>query len=592
MRLSSTDAFDIVARIRALPPEAAGSRSALVLLRRCGAVLTRTDLGRALAAARAGANPWLAEQETLREAFGRPRPVTAAASSGSAEAPERPAVRRWREALAAAARTPDTLRRFRVADLPVDGLDSDEVPHGHDARAGHPADSRDRLNALIGVFPAAGTEVRDVLLDWMIELQPFDAPSWTIAEDARRSASVPCDRDQPRSAVRRERLLEMLDDPVQDQREAAAGALLSWPEPQFRLTVLRAFLHGQVDLTVTADLAHALTLMGETELREVGSGDDAACERIARVAAHLDPPDVERLIPLLLSWWEHGGPSLHASAERALRKAAPDVLAETLSDRLEAGAWGLFDLISGVALLHTPTLVRARRRLREEGRDDLADKIVLAEGPLRPPHAAQQDIAALSALRTLVPRAAAREQQPSRAELLRLARTGGPEQVRRALTLLAARYDDAPARLRRHDADQPADRDPELGELLAESLGHPEARVRLHAHRISRKVMKYEDYLVQTSLLLDDRQPDIVRSAVKTLCHAAWKPAIPALVDLLTHSHPAVRRATSDGLVLLGAPTIPALRHAVGKARPDKRHLYTTVLEMITADLDPDNQPG
>ncbi|WP_433256392.1 HEAT repeat domain-containing protein [Streptosporangium sp. CA-135522] len=612
VRLSSTDLFDIAARIRALPPEAAGSRSVLVLLRRCGAVLTRVDLGRALAAARAGANPWPAEEEVLREAFGLPRPVTAAASSGGGEVHERPAVRRWREALAAAARTPDALRRFRVADRPMDGLDSqasDEAPPGDRASAGRdgrPVDSRDRLNALIGVFPAAGTEVRDVLLDWMIELQPFDAPSWTIAEDARRSAStarVPCpgDRDQPRSAILYERLLEMLDDPVQDQREAAARALLSWPEPRFRLTVSRAFLHGRVDLTVTADLAHALTLMSDTELREAGehdSGDDAACERIARVAAHLDPLDMERLIPPLLSWWEHGGPSLHVSAERALRKADPDVLAEILSGRLEAGAWGLLDLISGVALLRTPTLVRARRRLREEGRDDLADKIVLVEGPLRDPDAAQQDSAALSALRsrTRAPQAAAREQRPPRAELLHLARTGDPEQIRRALTLLAERYDDDPARLRRHDADRPADRDPELKELLAESLGHPEARVRLHAHRISRKVMSHGDYLEQTSLLLDDRQPDIVRSAVKTLCHAAWKPAIPALVELLTHSHPAVRKAASDGLVLLGAPAIPALRHAAGKARPDKRHLFTSVLEKIastiTADLEPNGRPG
>ncbi|MEU8104350.1 HEAT repeat domain-containing protein [Nonomuraea muscovyensis] len=597
VRLSPADAFDVAARIRALSWEAVGSRSPLTLLRRCGAVLTRADLGRALAVARAGANPWLAEEEVLREAFGLTRPVTATASSGGAEAHERPAAGRWREALAAAARTPDALRRFRVADRPMKGLDSREpdASHGDRARAGRdgcPLDSREQLDALIGIFPAAGPEVRDILLDWVIELQPIDAPSWTVAEDARRRASTvrtpgPVDRDQPRSAVLCERLLDMLDDPVQDQREAAARALLSWPEPRFRLTVLRAFLNGRVDLTVTADLAHALTLMSETEMREAGehgSGADAACERIARVAAHLAPPDIERLIPLLLSWWEHGGPSLRASAERALRKAAPDVLAEAVSSRLEAGAWGLIDLIAGVTLLRTPTLARARRRLGEEGRADLADRIVLADGPLRPPHAAQQDAAALSALRgrTRGPQAAAREHQPPRAELLRLARTGGPEQIRRALTLLAERFDDARARPRRHDADQPADRDPELEELLAESLSHPEARVRLHAHRISRKVMNHGDYLEQTSLLLHDRQPDIVRSAVRTLCHAAWKPAIPALVGLLTHSHPAVRRATSDGLVLLGAPTIPALRHAAGKARPDRRHLYTTVLEKIT----------
>jgi HEAT repeat protein len=585
VRLPSTGRFDIAARIRALPPEALGGRSVLVLLRRCGAVLTRADLERALAAARAGANPWLAEEEVLREAFGPAGPVTAAASGDGKETAERLAARRWEDALAAAARTPDTLRRFRTADRPVD-------------LAGPPAGSRDRLDALIGVFADAGTRTRDVLLDWMIELQPLDAPSWTITEDARRSAptdsaSPSIDRDRPRSAVLHERLLELLDDPAHDQREAAARVMLSWPEPRFRLTVLRAFLDGRVDLAVSADLAEALTLVSEAELRRSGDGDsggEAVRERIARVAAHLDPPDVERLIPLLSAWWEHGGPSLRASAGRALRKADPDVLAETLSHRLETGDWGLLDLVSGVALLRTPALVRAHRRLREEGRHDLADKIVMVDGPLRHPDAARQDAAALSTLRsrTRVPEA---EQRPARAELFRLARTGGPEQIRRALTLLAEHHDDDPARTRRHGADRPADRDPELGELLAESLGHPEARVRLHAHRISRKVMDHGDYLAQTMSLLDDRQPDIVRSAVKTLCHAAWKPAIPALVDLLTHSHPAVRRAASDGLVLVGAPAIPALRHAAGRARPDKRHLYTAVLEKITSTMTTDLEP-
>ncbi|MEV0667364.1 HEAT repeat domain-containing protein [Actinomadura luteofluorescens] len=580
VRLPSTSRFDIAARIRALPPEAAGGRSLLVLLRRCGAVLTRPDLVRALDAARAGANPWLAEEEVLREAFAPAEPVSAAASSGSAQASVRPAVRPWREALAAAARTPGALRRFRTADRPVD-LD------------GRPIGSRDRLDALIGVFVNAGAQARDVLLDWMIELQPPGAPSWTITEDARRSAPTgraphPADRDQPRSAVLRERLLELLDDPVQDQREAAARVMLGWPEPQFRLTVLRAFLDGRIDLTVSSELAQALTLMSDTELRQAGdrdSGGGAVRERIARVAARLDPPDVERLIPLLLAWWEHGGPSLHRSAGRALRKARPDVLAGALSGRIETGEWGLLDLVSGVALLRTPALVRARRRLREEGRHDLANKIMLVDGPLRRPGAAQHDAAVLSALRVRTPVPEA-EQRPGRAELFQLARTGGPEQVRRALTLLAESHDDDPARTRRHGADRAADRDdPDLRELLAESLGHPEARVRLHAHRISRKVMNREDYLEQTVLLLDDRQPDIVRSAVKTLSHAAWKPAIPALVDLLTHSHPPVRRAAADGLVLLGAQAIPALKHATGRARPDKRPLYTTVLERITSTM-------
>ncbi|GGQ20764.1 hypothetical protein GCM10010187_41510 [Actinomadura coerulea] len=578
-RLSPAGRVDLTARIRALPREAAGGRSMLVLLRRCGAVLTRADLGRALAAARAGANPCPAEAEVLREAFGLPEPVTAAAPGGRAETSGRAAVGRWRDDLAAAARTPGALRRFRVADR-SGGLGD------------HPIGSRDRLDALIGVFVGADAEVREHLLDWMVELQPLDAPSWTIAEDAHRPASNdrasrPGDRGRPRSAASLGRLLRLLEDPAQDQREAAARALLSRPEPEFRLTVLRAFLDGRVDLAVSTDLAQALTLVSETELRQAGdrgSDGDAMRERIARLASHLDPSDVERFVPLLSAWWEHGGSSLHASAGRALRRANPDVLAEALSSRLENGDWGLLDLVSGVALLRTPTLVRAHRRLREQGRHDLATKIILVDGPLRAPDAAERDDAALSALRsrTRVPEAA----RPSRAELFRLARTGGPEQIRRALTLLAERHEDDPAHMRRHGADRLSHPDLELRELLAESLGHPEARVRLHAHRISRKVMDREDYLDHTLPLLDDRQPDIVRSAVKTLCHAAWKPAVPALVGLLAHSHPAVRRAASDGLVLLGAPAIPALKHTAGRARPDKRHLYTTVLERIATAED------
>ncbi|NDU76411.1 HEAT repeat domain-containing protein [Actinomadura sp. DSM 109109] len=554
-RLPSPGRLGIAAQVRALPPEAAGGRSALVLLRRCGAVPTRADLVRALAAARAGANPWLAEEEVLREAFGLP--------GTASEAAEDPGAREWREDLSAATRTSDALRRFRAG--------ADE----------HPTGARDRLDALIGAFTGAGPRLREELLDWMTELQPLGAPSWTIAENARRPvppdhASASGDEERPRSAERGERLLELLDDASPGQREDAARVLLGWREPRFRLAALRAFIDGRAGLPVSADLARALPLMSEAELREATG---TARDRIARAAALLDPADVERLIPLLLEWWEHGGSSLHASAERALRRADPDVLAETLSARLDAGDWGLLDLISGAALLRSPALARAQQRLHEEGRRDLAGKLVLVDGPLRPPGAARQDAAALQALRerTRAPEAA---RHPTRAQLFRLVREGGPEEIRRALTLLAERHDDRPARVGRGGARRP-DRDPEFEELLAESLGHPEARVRLHAHRISRRVMEREDYLDQTARLLDDRQPDIVRSAVKTLCHAAWKPAVPALVGLLAHSHPAVRRAASDGLVLLGAPAVPALRHAAGKARPDRRPLYTGVLDRI-----------
>jgi hypothetical protein len=53
------------------------------------------------------------------------------------------------------------------------------------------------------------------------------------------------------------------------------------------------------------------------------------------------------------------------------------------------------------------------------------------------------------------------------------------------------------------------------------------------------------------------------------------------MIRLLVHSHPSVRRAAADGLALVGTAAVPALRHAAGRARPDRRNVYTAVLERI-----------
>ncbi|MEW2360149.1 HEAT repeat domain-containing protein [Spirillospora sp. NPDC029432] len=69
-RLPAAEALEIAARVRALP---SAGRATLALLGRCGAVLTRDDVERALAAAPAGQED--GEEAVLREAFGvGPRP--------------------------------------------------------------------------------------------------------------------------------------------------------------------------------------------------------------------------------------------------------------------------------------------------------------------------------------------------------------------------------------------------------------------------------------------------------------------------------------------------------------------------------------
>ncbi|MEU6754049.1 HEAT repeat domain-containing protein, partial [Spirillospora sp. NPDC046719] len=379
---------------------------------------------------------------------------------------------------------------------------------------------------------------------------PLGAPPWTLAErreEPEERTPRDGDLDQPPSVAQRRRLLAMLDTGPADRRAKAARLLLDRPEPEGRFAVLRAFLDGRDGLTATHELAHVLL-----EAPEVPDGGD----RFVQLAAHLYGADLDRFVPALVSRWEDGD----AAAGRVLRQASADAVAGEITERLAGGARGLLDLVAGRRLTRTATLERARRRLIEEGRDDLADRLVLVDGPLRASGATRRDAAALAAMREHEPPAAS---EPSSAMLFREARGGGARVVRRALSLLADRRAEG------------------LEDLLAELIGHRETKVRLHAHRVSRRVLSREAYLEQTVRLLDDPEPDVVRSAVRTLSHAGWTPAIPGLVGLLGHPRPQVRQAAADGLVRFGEAAVPALRHAAGRARPDRRSRYTAPLAEI-----------
>ncbi|MFE3827378.1 HEAT repeat domain-containing protein [Streptomyces sp. NPDC059092] len=542
--LTAAERSAVADAVRALPPANPGSRAALSLLRACDAVLVRADLDRALAAARLTTEPRVAQQAVLQEAFHAPPAEECA----------------WRAALDVAVHTPAALAAFR---------------HDTDGAPG----SRVRLAALAGAYQNAGAEVRATLLDWMTELQPLGTPPWTRAEDAAAPPPAPRtvhgdDLDRPRSAALRTRLLALLADDTEDRRNAAARTLLTWPEPEAARTVLRAFLQGRVTVPVPvgSPLAPALAALARTAAgtAELG-GDGVRDDRLLLVAGAVRAPGLEPLLPALLERWEHGSPDVRRTAANLLHRVSADILAARLTDRLDAGAWGFIDLLAGRTLLRTPALTRTRHRLRAEGRDDLADGLTLVTGPLRDSGAVREDAAALTALRTRpstgptgpVP-------PPSRRELLELARTGTPERIRRALTRLAEG----------HSGPAP-DQDPELCTLIGELLTHPRAGIRLRAHRVSRAMLDRTAHLRHTAVLLEDPQSDIQRMAIRALCRAAWEPAIPAVVERLTHPHPVVRAAAAEGLVALGARAIPALRRAAAHARPDKRPLHNDILDRI-----------
>ncbi|GGV15289.1 hypothetical protein GCM10010495_31810 [Kitasatospora herbaricolor] len=583
--LSAVQAQAVTAAVRALPPGPTDGPATLALLRRCGAVPLRADVERALAGARLGPDPWRGEPAVLREAFGRTdpsaRPAPAApgtepparyAPAEPGTSPDLAGVRagalvtgaaQWRAALTGAVGTPAALAEFR------------QRPEG---RPG----SRDVLDALIQVHHGAGPPVRAALLDWMTELQPLGAPPWTLTENAQAPAPAARtvraeDLDQPDSAALRGRLLAGLESPAADRREAAATALLRRPEPAARIPVLLARLRGRVDAPAhSPELARTLSSLPAALLR----APDVRPERVALLAVRLDPWDVVPLLPMLLEWWEVGPPADRPLLTRALRRAPADVLAGRLDGRLAAGAWGVLDLLAGQPLLRTPELARTCRRLHAEGREDLAAGLRPVDGPLRAVGSAERDAGVLAALRGRSPAVPARPRHPSRRELLELARTGGPEEIRRALIALAEHQG---GRGRRQGPEQ----DGELLELLTELLRHPLAKVRLRAHRTARALLDRSTHLGLTAVLLDDPQPEVVRTAVRTLCRAGWAPAAPAVAGLLEHPHPAVRRAAAEGLAGLGASAVPALRRAADHARPDRRARYTEVLDRIVTEGGP-----
>ncbi|MET8501995.1 HEAT repeat domain-containing protein [Streptomyces microflavus] len=572
--LSAVQRFTVVARLRALRQvPSAPAALTLSLLRRCGAVLVRTDVDRALAAAHLGPDPWETAPGVLREAFGVPeRTPGVPADDGSGPLRE---ARHSRRALREALRTPGSLAEFRR-----NGVDST-----FEAASGTPR-SRQLLHALIDAYPAAGPGVRGPLLDWMTGLQPLGAPPWTLAET--RAASTPPvphavrtdGPDQPRSAARQARLLAMLEADDPDRRNSAALALADGPEPEVALALVRGYLRGRVDLVPDAGigrLARTPTGLGAAEL----SAEGVLPERALVCAGLLGPWDLPPLVPMLLDRWQHGPPAVHEAARTVLGRVPADVLAQLLGPRVEAGEHGLLDLLAGRPLLRTPELDRVRGRLRAEGRDALADRLVLVAGPLRGPGAEAEDAAALDALRSPAPSTpAARAHRPALPELLDLARRGTPEQTRRALGRLVEEYPPMPGR----------EPDPALHAVIEELLRHPRAGVRLHAHRVSRALFDRATHARSTAVLLSDPLPDVVRMAARTLGRASWEPALPELIRLLAHPKPVVRSAAREAVTGFGTAAVPALRRAAAHARPDRRALYTDLLARLT-DSDADTGP-
>jgi HEAT repeat protein len=448
------------------------------------------------------------------------------------------------------------------------------------------------IAALIDAYVAAHETHRPALVDWMEALQPLDAPAWTLIDraaarceevqgaSARRPRAT--DLDQPRSQPLRDRLEAMLDAPAVESRNQAAVALLGWPEPEPQARVAEAYLRGAVEIAPSPALAAAVLGLGRERVLQ-GLRDPRARPRLVPLLAS-DPEWLDELVPVLLDVhdeaFDAGDPETCDLVLGALGAASPDRLLAALAGRFAADDFRLADAVTGDGRSRTagaapaatrrlrasPELAAAIEHARRSGRDWLVER--WRELEVRPETLRESRDAFAERVADLRGRspAAAAGPAPDREALLRDATTGAPDAARRALTVLAR------------------DPDPSVVALLHDRLGHPHPRVRLHAHRLLRSCETREAYLEATLRLLADPIDDVRRSAIRTVGHARFAPAVPALVALLTDKSLPVRTAAAEALVHLGEPSRGALRRALAGARPDRRDVYAQVLERLGTD--------
>lgn len=260
--LDAAAGWRLAARLRASTPRPNLSfRSWLARLRRCGAVLTRADLERALHDCAGTPDPARLEREVLRDAL----------AVGPPDADELP-LQEWAR---------EQLRAGAGAAL----LHTDLSP---------------RL--LVDLYPACPAELRSAWLDHLLALQPIDVP-----RHRRPAAAQPQHRPPPRSRATLEHWLARLAAPTLEQREQAASHLLAWPEPAAREAVLASYLAGQVELTVPLRRSLATTLADNFNNWCRAAEEDLALRgRLLALLPTLGEACLLDEAPRLISWYEQG----------------------------------------------------------------------------------------------------------------------------------------------------------------------------------------------------------------------------------------------------------------------------------------------
>lgn len=361
------------------------------------------------------------------------------------------------------------------------------------------------------------------------------------------------------------RLLARLQHPQASERQRAAAALVTWPAASARPTLLTAYLAGDIELAPPLIAPLAATLAETPELVRSAGQDPARQIRLAELLLWLPNEDRQDHAPLLLRWWADGPGAARPKLAMALRSLGPMRLRPLLEPHLRAGAWDYAELLQD-DVTATPEWLALLAQAPPELAATLRARTVPT--PLGPRDQHTRTLATLATLLHPLPPPPPPPLAASPAALRERLHSADPEAIRHALTDMSQ----APG--------------PDWPDLLDELIDHPSPRVRLHAHRLLRASGARERYLAATLRLLADPQAEIQRMAMRALAHADHAPAVAPLVERLARDHDPQHREVIAALRRLGPLARPALLHARGRARPDRRAHYDELLATIAADHD------
>lgn len=351
------------------------------------------------------------------------------------------------------------------------------------------------------------------------------------------------------------------------ERSRAASALTSrYIGPELELELFSMYLNGQLSNAVRpGSIARALDWIDPNDLLSI--------------CGELDPDETQRLLallgattisgqtlPVLLEVWRSSDEELRAHARQIIRRLpAATVLSECI-DRIEAGEHEHCSLLAGKLVDGALT-----RRLRQSIGDQHLERIDVLT--VTPPVFAHAPIPEPDVLELLDQHEASRDRR-DRQE----GEVNEPTSFEEALTALKS---EQTAEILTGLRFLRGFRDEAIAELIFELLDHDNSKVRSTAARTLRYVGSKEISRRGSIVMLGDARRDVRISALDSLGHARYTPAITHIMPHLLAKDQREREHARAALELIGEPAIPNLIYARSHARPDQRDLYDSLIEAI-----------